>query len=341
MNYLVFYFSLLFVFCETSQASVLSDLAQSMEPRSWVQLPENESLTNLPMHYSLLYYADGGVWDSVNKKALWIGGPGTCCANPADYKLIVYDSEVDSWEVLDTPYSGSGHAYDGNAYDYRSGLLYFAKMNDKVVRTWNGSSWGTLPEIPFSASIAGLAYFPEANANSGALVYVGPSARVAAYHGGSWADISTDNTSWGTYCMFAEYNPVRKILWLGSGYNGVRQHARMTADFNIAPLTEAPFSLNITDALHSVDPISGKQIVLNRETDEWWEFDIEADNWTQIDNMVNKPSFGESVFHVPIYEYGVIMVFRQGSPNTVYLYKHSSGSTDMEVPSPSNLRVVP
>ena len=132
------------------EASVLSTAAANIKTaHRFGMLPANTSLGAMSLHYSLLYWNDSGVWDPVKKKVRWVGGPGTCCANPADYKMITYDVETDTWEVRSTPFSGSGHAYDGNAFNPIDGIHYFGLFGSNTVKTWNDTVWSVLPQSPF------------------------------------------------------------------------------------------------------------------------------------------------------------------------------------------------
>jgi hypothetical protein len=84
---------------------------------------------------------------------------------------------------------------------------------------------------------------------------------------------------------------------------------------------------NIT--IHSCDPVSGKFIVCVIDSKEWWEWDIQKDSWSKITDMTPKiPWPSGCMFHVPIPEYGVILIFiHSGSAKYAYLYRHTVPSS--------------
>jgi hypothetical protein len=289
-------------------------------------MPENSSLAGLPMEGSLLYWNDSGVWNPVDRRIQWVGGPGTCCTDSPIYQLITYDVATDTWTIEATPYSGSGHAYDGNALDPGTGDHYFARYFDNTVHRFAGGRWSDLPNIPFDAvPTMGLSWFPELG-DAGGLVYVGTTGRVAWFDGAAWARVrEAESAPWGTYNTFSEYNPVLQLMWMGAGNGGSRVHYAMSSDLRMRRLADAPFSLNNSQALHSVDPIGGDFIVTNLDNGTYWALDVQRDTWTQITDMAGTPSFSESVFQVPIADCGVILYFdHYHEYRTVWIYRHSS-----------------
>jgi hypothetical protein len=319
---------LIFMTCHFTFGSVLGDLAKALPARTWVEMPENNSLKNMSLDYSIFYYNDSGCWDPLNKRMRWVGGPGTCCANPAIYQILTYDEASDTWSRQSTPYSGSGHGYDGNALDPGTGDHYFTRYHDEIVHKYSGSSWSNLPTLPYSATAAmGLAWFPELNNGQGGLVHVGGSGRSAWFNGSSWTAIPRPSQGWGSYHTFAEYNPVHKFVWLGGGNNNERVTYKLDAQLNLTRFQDAPFNLRPNVSVNSVDPISGKFIVRQNSDNSFWEFDPIADSWQEITGMANKPA-SLSGFNAPITDHGVIMYLRhQNATRRVYLYRHTAGTS--------------
>jgi hypothetical protein len=315
-------------------SSVLSSLAASLSERTWVKLPSNSSLNGLSMDNSLLYYTDSGVWDPVKRQVAWVGGPGTCCANPAIYKRIAYDEATDTWTIATTPFTGSGHGYDANALDPNTGIHFFGWWSNTNIRRWNGYTWGMLPPHPLGSSCCvALSWFPEINNGNGGLVLTASTGKAAWYNGSSWTSIpGATSAPWGGIEHFSEYNPVRKVVWMGSGSYGAsgteRVHYIMDAQFNMTKKNNAPFNIKNNEALKTCDPVSGKFLVYNMDAQTWWEYDHLADTWSQITNMNNKPNLGTaSLWHVPIPEYNVIFVFKHsGSTRSIYLYRHTAST---------------
>lgn len=309
--------------------SVLASVVATMEPGSWAELPENESLASLPMVSSLLYWNDSGVWDPVARQVGWIGGPGTCCADPATYQRLTYDVESDIWSIAPTPYEGQGHAYDGNAFDPAAGVHYFARYLSRAVKRWDGMTWDALPDTPWPTTPAvGLTWFPDLMGGDGGLVFVNGSGRLAWFDGTGWIEIpGGEDEPWGTYNLFGEYNPVHKVMWLGAGNGAERVNYILNADLELERRPDAPVSLSNGLAIHSVDPVGGEFLVKHEPKDgpiSWWSFDPQDDTWTELVEMQDEPNFsGTSEFQVPIPECGVVLVFaRSGDTRKAYLYRH-------------------
>jgi hypothetical protein len=310
--------------------TALAIAAAELAPRSWGELPPNDSLAALEMAPSLLYWNDSGVWDPQARRLAWVGGPGTCCADPATYQHIAYDVESDAWSIDATPFVGSGHAYDGNALDPTTGLHYFAMFSDPAVKRFDGATWDTLPEVPWATQPAvGLTWFPELAGGAGGLVFVNGVGLTAWFDGAAWTEIAgAQDEPWGTYNMFAEHNPVHGQVWMGAGNDGDRINYVLDADLQLTRGQDAPVSLNNGNALHTVDPIGGNYLVKHEGEDvpiTWWEYDAPADVWTEIVDMQGAPDFSEtSEFQVPIPECGVILVFAHYFDDRhAYLYRHS------------------
>jgi hypothetical protein len=100
----------------------------------------------------------------------------------------------------------------------------------------------------------------------------------------------------------------------------------MDAGFKYVKLKDAPFSLKTNNSLKSVDPVSGKFIVYDMEGEALWEFDAAKDAWTKLTANAMPGLGSESLFQVPLPQYGVILFFKQnGSSKDVYLYRHVKG----------------
>lgn len=305
------------------EGSVLADLVADMPARSWRTMPDNESLDALEMGYSLLYWNDSAVWDPNRRRLQWIGGPGTCCADPAQYRLLAYDELTDTWTIEDTPFVGSGHAYDGNAMDPSTGIHYFSMFNDQEVKTFDGESWDALPPIPFSATAtSGLTWFDAL----GGLVYVGQYGSVAWWDGSAWTELpGAEKAPWGSYNTFAEHSARHQVVWAGAGNDGDRVNYVIDANGTLTRGTDAPVSLNNSQTLKAVDPVSGNFLVGDTEVARWWEYQPLTDTWTEIDDMTDHPDMSNhSVFHVPLPHCGVTLFFGHYYENRdTWLYRHS------------------
>jgi hypothetical protein len=256
----------------------------------------------------------------------WVGGPGTCCADPAIYQRLTYDVAADTWSMAATPFSGSGHSYDAMAVDPNSHDLFFALFGDNEVKRWDGASWTALPALPWSAAVAvAMTWVPSFAEGVGALLYVNGGGRVAAFVDGDWQDLpGAAGAPWGGYSVFAEYNPTTDVVWLGGGTDGDRITYRMAADGALTRLGDAPFALGTGASLVAADPITGAFVVVRLDDGSFWEMDVMADAWTPITDMQDLPTFtGGARFQVPIPECGAILYFdHYHDTRRVYLYRH-------------------
>ncbi|MFT4584769.1 MAG: hypothetical protein ACI915_003477 [Gammaproteobacteria bacterium] len=308
-------------------ANLLEDYANDLNAGEWVDLPSDQSLLELPMSYALHFWADSGTWDPVNKRIIWMGGPGSCCGNPPTYQLMIYELETDTWTIAATPYALSGHGYDGNAYDSLTENFYFSFYGQEVVKKWNDGKWSELPPVPYSMSsnIASLEWFPEANNGKGALMHFGCFGKSSWFDGTAWHDVS--KTEMGIHHTFAQYNPVHKIVWFRGSDN---RHFVIDPTFRITELKSVPpVDLNYPNGYgdkggwKTVDPISGKYLYFSGLDNSIWEFDVLLDSWNKT--ALAKPIFhsGSSGFTVPIPEYGVNFVLNHyWTKRGAQLYKH-------------------
>jgi hypothetical protein len=305
------------------EGSVLADLVADLPSRTWVTMPEHAGLDALEMASSLLYWNDSGVWDPNRRRLQWVGGPGTCCADPAQYRRIAYDELTDTWTIEDTPFAGSGHAYDGNAMDPETGVHYFSMFSDQEVKRYDGDTWDALPAIPFDAqATSGLTWFEAL----GGLVYVGGYGDVAWFDGSAWAQLpGAEDAPWGSYNTFAEQSARHELAWVGAGNGGEDVSYLIDASGELTRAADAPISLNNGQTLKSVDPIGGNFLVGAPESGAWWEYDPIADAWTEIVDMADEPDMSSyAVFHVPLPHCGVTAFFgHYYEHRDVWLYRHS------------------
>lgn len=319
-----------------ASASVLGDYARALPERAWVKLPANASLDGLDLPYSLLYWTDSGAWDPIRKQVVWIGAPGSCCGD-GRYRMLTYAEATDTWSVSLAPFGNTGHGYDGTAVDPTTGNLYFALYMDPAVKKWDGQAWSALPPTPYDACPAmALAWFPGLNQGKGGLVHVGASGHLGWFDGTRWNAIA--GGGWGEYNLFAEYNPVRKEVWLGGGNGAEKSNYRLTADLaslanlGLARLADAPLSLNVGASLKSTDPVSGKHLVSDLANGDFWEFAPSAGGgaWTKLSGLAGTvPDLGDGtpVLQVPLPEHGVILYFRHANARReIYLYRHAKPS---------------
>ena len=321
-------------------SSPLSSLAEKMNPGTWAELKTNgfnNGAILAPGGSSdyITQYADNASWDPVSRQFLFEGMSHT---NPT-WTFVAYSEATNSWRTIpahpDLAGTTVAHAYDHNTVDPATGDHFHRLYNSASVYKYatSAGTWSVLPQIPMqSRQVAGaLAYFPE----MGGLVFVDGDFGVWFYKASAnrWrqlADTTAATNSglpqlpMGDYNNFIQYNPVQKVVVFGGG--GDSHMYKMDASGKITPLKNAPFSVGITSTLFSVDPVSGKYVVIT-SGGTMYEYDV-ADNWKALSVQVPFAHPGDGVIQAPISTHGVILyVAYDFGSSKVYLYKHSAAKT--------------
>lgn len=298
-------------------ATVLSAAANALSAGEWGQMADH----GLSLHYSLMYWSDSGVWNELEDKLMWRGAPGTCCKPSPDHRLIQYFEDTDTWTDTYADLISDGHAFDGNAID-SNGILYFQQKQERQLRRYNGVSWDIRPsdDLPVTGTSPGLTYFPELNGGSGGFVACCDVGYAYYSVGTSWVQIG--GVTWPGVVVFAEYNPVEKVVFMGRGSSLYKLDSSAVA----TPLGSAPTVVEVGVTKVVCDPVTGKYIVYNNNTNQWYEFDIVADSWVNItSSMVNRPPQSPNYFMTAIPTHGatpaVIMLVNQNG--NVFIYRHA------------------
>lgn len=310
--------------CEGDETALGRALA-GVGAGEWAELAVDESLGALMLHDHLTSWSDTGVYDPVHRTVQWVGSPGSCCADPSAYQLLIYDIASDTWRAEETPWpDDTGHAYDGSAIDPERGVHYFARSSS--VAGWDGSGWTALPSPGPQPIAVGLTWFR----STSSLVLVGRE--VSVFDGTEWAVLDDPDASFAGYHQFAEYDPVHDVAWLGAGNGNETRSAVLRADGSVEPLADAPLSLNGDGrSMKTYDPVTGDFVVQDGETDRWWTFDITTDTWTEMTEAVRaaRPetwSVDAKDFVVPIDDCGALLYFQwvHWNEHRVFLYRHAS-----------------
>jgi len=130
---------------------------------------------------------------------------------------------------------------------------------------------------------------------------------------------------------FMEYNPVHRAVLFGSN----RNLYTLDAGGQITPLGSPPVDFTVLASNVSVDPVSGKYVVIDVDR-KMYEYDLPSDTWTLLPTVApSEFRVGDTVVEAPITTHGVIMYVAYGFPSKVYLYKHSPGGGGPPPPPPS------
>lgn len=342
--FIVFTFALLllspakdFILMAQTNVTALGNVAARLGLRSWEELQTigltKDLVSSNGDFRTILEYADKAVWDSKSQKLFFVGG-----GHYAGMEFISYDAQTNIWQEFPDPYWFSGvetcHAYHGNAIDVSRGFLFFLRCNSRTVYQYSieRAEWSQLPNnTSGSQSIAmALEYFPEMD---GLVHVINGEVNILNKRTSQWSTLAKD-LAMGDYHNFAEYNPVHKVVLLGGGNDSNKMY-KLSANGQITALRPAPFSLAISRALITVDPVSGDYLIFGGN-DKFYAYNIAADSWTPepaptvpIFKKVADESNIFGCIATPVAGYGVTMfvklVLEQGA--RVYLYKHSDAGT--------------
>jgi hypothetical protein len=344
----------------TASAGALATLASSMPAGSWAELTSMSGWDGgnvlVPLDLGcntndyITQYAEKAAWDPVNDRVLFVGQThGTCYGG----RFVIYSESSNTWTKGPWPsgvcQSGTSsspcfsHAYDHNTTDPRNGDMYFRQaFTMKFFRFRNGS-WSSIPAPATGSSqcCGALEFFPDMDR----LIFMDGDWGVWSYNPGTnaWTALANTNTANAvpglpnlpmiSYNNFALYNPVQKALLFGGGSNVYK----MASNGTITKMRAPPVSLGVTSAVISVDPVSGKYIVLAGSAA--YQYDLAADTWQQISTTIPATlqalgGVGDGLVQAPITEHGVIMYIKyNNSGSKVYLYKHSPTAA-MKTPQP-------
>jgi hypothetical protein len=345
-------------------AGALANLANSMSAGSWAELTtmngwdSGQVLVPLDLGCStndyITQYAEKAAWDPVNDRVLFVGQThGTCYGG----RFVIYSEGANSWSKGPWPsgicQSGTSsnpcfaHAYDHNTTDPRNGDMYFRQAFTMKFFRFRGGSWSSIPAPPTQSSqcCGALEFFPDMDR----LIFIDGDWGVWAYNpsANSWTPLANTsvsnaisgllNLSMISYNNFALYNPVQKVLLFGGGSNVYR----MASNGAITKMRAPPVSLGVTSAVISVDPVSGKYVVLTDSAA--YQYDAANDAWQQMSTTIPATlkalgGVGDGLVQTAIPEHGVIMYIKyNNSGSKVYLYKHSPSAPVKTPEAPTNV----
>lgn len=324
-------------------ASVLGDLATSMQPGDWRQLPAafpggpNAFWRHAgnPGH-DIAQFANNGVWDPARRKMTFFGS-GHGATGHKHSKLVQYDEQTNTWvawaavsDRVPDDVANIVHSWDHLAIDPARGGFYTAHyFNGDIHRLDLASmTWTRLPSIPKVGITKGMTYFPELDA----LIAVDPVNRriYALKHGAAQWGVLAEGIYQTNYHPVAEYDHVRGVVYFGGGNSAPRAFYRLNPNGSVDALASPPINIDLGSTGGDIvpDPVSGRLIIRLHNTAEMAEYIPESNAWGMIATAIPAELTGtSSSFAVPIATYGVIMyvAVRDGSAS-VWLYKHRQGT---------------
>jgi hypothetical protein len=329
----------------------LSTLAASMQPGSWAELTPMSnwnsggilSPTDLGCSSSdyITQYADKAAWDPIDNRLMFVGqAHGNCYGG----RFVLYTESTNAW--TEGPWmpgvcqSGTAsnpcfsHAFGHNTADPVSGDMYFRQAYTLKFFRFHAGAWVSLPAPPMQSSqcCGVLEYFPDMSR----AIFIDSDWGVWAYDPAAnrWGQLANTNVANATAGLpnlpmasndsFGVYDPVAKVLLFGETKNLYRMDAKGV----ITKLSAPPVALGVVNAVTTVDPASGRYVVLSGSS--VYQYDPTAGAWGTVATTVpavltGLGGIGDGLIAAPIGAYGVIMYVKYDfTQSAVYLYKHSA-----------------
>jgi len=321
-----------------AQGTALSDLAAQMKPGDWRSLAANNMLavfTGTGGSSNMINaYADALKWDPVGHRAYFLGSDHGGDFNES-YRFVTYDESTNTWiRLTQPPWSVSppgsyydAHGYDKTAINPEARLLYRNPYNSSTVRVYNivTGAWSSLPDASGGAACCdAIEYFPELDG----LVRIAGSSSAILYSSSTrqWSTLGSAASLSSTWTI-AEYNPVHKVMVLGSSTNAL---FKVNASGQVSPLKTMGASVydgSAWNGVMTVDPVSGDYLVFTPTNRVMHVYDVTADSWKLGDRQPPATSLsGGSLNAAPISNYGVVLFAHCKSGCQTIVYKHSAGS---------------
>jgi hypothetical protein len=261
-------------------------------------------------------------------------------------QFIAYSEEQNAWRVIELDRKSDnpcfqtqfGHVYGSNGFDPERGRFYHRyndyKNETKGLDLTGGISyfdtttekWTKLPPVPPGSTFTGMAieYFSAVDG----LAILGKQAWLFNSARQQWENLGPSPVD-GYHSLF-RHNPYRQEMLMAGGNNNRRVVARLTKEGKIERLRDAPVDLGVRSDKITVDPVSGRYLILAFRNEakgpQGIEFDSARDEYRPVEVLGRQWPFGRYAMPVVAFipEYGVTMWAEQ----QVYLYKHNASGAE-------------
>ena len=347
---------LLFIFTGTftfmpivASATVLSDMAASLAPGQWAELPAPVGMgatlgTNGASGHKLTY-ATVGAWDPISKRIYFCG---------MDHELAhqtcqIYTEATHTWSILPTqpPWAGGTsppiHGYDHNVLDANGRAFYHRPYVSKNVYTCNigfdpnCTSWSlAFTDSDMAGDLSGHAFAPW-RGTSGRMVYYSVFNSTSSIVK-EWDPNTRTSTTVGTIPMAGQYGGIvvecsdgsPNICYLATDSTSLYT---LNASGTLTARPTAPCSMHWNTSVSTVDPATGSLVTFCPSSVH--EFNPTTNAWRQVSGttpahqFVSQWSNGALVVSVPAY--GVIVVLggnlgTSDATKKMWVYKHAAGT---------------
>ena len=323
------------------KGTTLAALAAQLKLGTWAELKSQgfgPAILDDVNGSFIIQYTDDAQWDPVSKQVFFIGASYGFSSGAQRGNFIKYNDAANQWTLMPRPvgpFPNLAHAYDHSALNPATGEFYHSLYNNRDIYKYNpaADSWSLLTTIPQSIMgglqiTKGLEYFPE----MGGLVWYSSGVGLYFFNTSTkqWS-VLADGLGTSTYHEFSEYDPVHKIVIFGGG-DGSNAVFKLDASGKVTQMKNAPVGLGITQSIITVDPVSGKFLVVT-ENKGLYEYDVVADTWRQFNVPVPSGFFSvvidgnplQGMFATPISTYGVVLFAKYNyDQSKVWIYKHSA-----------------
>ncbi len=314
----------------------LSRLALSMEPGTWAELDAGgPGILNMSGEdgggLDIMTWSDDAHWDSRTGQFFYMG-------LRQRRRFIAYSETENAWrniplsedwEAENSPPTTDryGHQYSRNALDPETSRFYTMARDNIYRYDIRANTWTNLPP---GGSYRGTGLIEFFGARNG-LINISDARSPRRNH--QLFFFSKTSQTWenlgripihGHHAM-GRHNPYRREVLLGGSNNTIRNVVRVKEDGSVERLQDAPLNLSITRTWITVDPASGRYLVLIADRDvgrRLFELDSEKNQWRLVDDFSEtdwpfRRREAPVVAYIP--EYGVSI----WASRHTYLYKHN------------------
>lgn len=297
-----------------------AELKTEMPPRLWVSPPPSRGL-------HIAGWTDDAHWDSRSGQLLYMGLRQT-------RRFIAYSEQKNAWRVIPLDRKGDnpvfrtrfGHVYGTNGFDHERSRFYhlyrgFGELKGGISYfDVAGGKWTRLPPRPADSGGMTLEYFDAMDA----LVLLGKRNWMFSTRDQKWKDLGQGPVD--GYHSLCRHNPYRREVLMAGGNHNRRCVARLTKDGKIERLKDAPVDLSISSDKVTIDPASGRYLILGGnkgEAKKLYEFDSERNEYRPVERFMATWPYGRYAMPVCAFipEYGVVI---WAEPKGVHLYKHDA-----------------
>jgi hypothetical protein len=251
----------------SAHAGALADLAASMPPGSWAELPGPDIgvLAQGAHTGNVMPFAQSAHWDPVDQKLYFVGNDHNMSTT-----AFVYDEATNAWSQLGNPSMVVGHGYDHAALDVVGRRFFLREYGIGDVRSIYQAPLANPLDLmdigdfpPGYAQVAiAIAYMP----NTGLVVYnCGENAgqlSILDETTDTWTDDIHGFGGNTTYHCFGEISEKHGIGLFGGGNEQPNEIFRLNADRTVTPLPDAPIGLGIQQGNVAADPNTGDFLIL-------------------------------------------------------------------------------